>query len=140
MVSIDEFEKILSEIADELPPELFVNLNGGIRLIPEVRMHPAAVSNDLYILGEYHYDSIMGRDISIYYGSFAKTYSYLSSDDLREKIAHTVKHEFRHHLESQGGQRDLEIIDSHQIQAYKNQSATRVTRSSNGNNSHKESS
>lgn len=126
MVSIDEFEKILSEITDELPEDFFVNLNGGIRLIPEAKIHPAAVSSDLYIMGEYHYDSVMGRYISIYYGSFMRTCSFLPLPALRERIAHTLKHEFRHHLESQGGQRDLEIIDDTQIQEYKNLSVSRV--------------
>lgn len=126
MVSIDEFEKILSEITDELPEDLFVNLNGGIRLIPEAKIHPESVKNDLYIMGEYHYDSVMGRYISIYYGSFMRTCGYLPLPVLRERIAHTLKHEFRHHLESQGGQRDLEIIDDTQIQEYKNQSVSWV--------------
>jgi len=125
VVSIDAFEKILSEITDELPEDFFVNLNGGIRLIPDAKIHPAAVNNDLYILGEYHYDSVMGRYISIYYGSFMRTFGYLPLDVLRARIEHTVKHEFRHHLESQGGQRDLEIIDDTQIQEYKNQSVGR---------------
>ena len=126
MVSIDAFDKILSEITDELPEDFFVNLNGGIRLIPDAKIHPAAVKNDLYILGEYHYDSVMGRYISIYYGSFMRTFGHLPLAALRERIEHTLKHEFRHHLESQGGQRDLEIIDDTQIQQYKNQSVGRV--------------
>jgi len=121
VISIDEFSKILSEIADELPQDLFENLNGGIRLIPEAKIHPEAVNNDLYIMGEYHYDSLMGRYISIYYGSFAKTCGYLDPEALRIRISHTLRHEFRHHLESQGGQRDLEVIDFIQIQKYKNQ-------------------
>lgn len=126
MVSIDAFEKILSEITDVLPEDFFVNLNGGIRLISDAKIHPAAVSNDLYILGEYHYDSVMGRCISIYYGSFMRTFGHLPLAALRERMEHTLKHEFRHHLESQGGQRDLEIIDDTQIQEYKNQSVSRV--------------
>lgn len=128
VVSIDTFEMILSEIADELPEDLFVNLNGGILLIPEMKMHPEAINNDLYIMGEYHYDSVMGRYISIYFGSFARTYGNLDPAALRERIAHTLKHEFRHHLESQGGQRDLEIIDSKEIRDYKKQRSRRVSR------------
>ena len=128
MISMDQFEQILSEIADEIPEDLFASLNGGIQLKPEAKMHPEAVDGDLYIMGEYHYDSVMGRDIAIYYGSFSKTCSHLSPAALREKIEHTLKHEFRHHLESQGGQRDLEIIDSKDLIKYKIQSANRVIR------------
>lgn len=126
MISIEEFESLLSEIADELPEDLFVNLSGGIRLVPEAKIHPAAVSNDLFIIGEYHFDSVMGRYISIYYGSFVKTCSNMSVPELREKLMHTVKHEFLHHLESQGGQRDLEIDDEIRIQEYKDQTVERV--------------
>ncbi len=126
MISIEEFETLLSEIADELPQELFVNLSGGIRLIPEAKIHPAALNNDLFIIGEYHFDSAMGRYISIYYGSFVRTCSYMSIGELREKLMRTVKHEFLHHLESQGGQRDLEIIDATRIQEYKNQTVDRI--------------
>ena len=128
MVSIDDFRRILSEIADELPEDLFDNLNGGIVLIPEAKIHPESRSNDLYIMGEYHYDSSLGRRISIYYGSFAVTCGYLDEKALRERISHTLRHEFRHHLESQGGQRDLEVIDFNQIQEYKNQTVEKVHR------------
>ncbi len=134
MISIDEFEKILSEIADELPEDFFINLNGGIRLIPDAKLHPEAVNDDLYIMGEYHYDSIMGRDISIYYGSFARTCGHMRPDELRARIEHTLKHEFRHHLESQGGQRDLEVIDDREIQEYKNKTVLRVTRDDKNTN------
>jgi hypothetical protein len=50
----------------------------------------------------------------------------MSPDTLRERIAHTLKHEFRHHLESKGGQRDLEIIDETDIQEYKNKTVGRI--------------
>jgi len=85
MISYPEFEKILSEIADEMPAEFFISLNGGIRLLPDVKMHPEAVDNDLYIMGEYHYDSVMGRYISIYYGSFVKDIRQLGPAELRKK-------------------------------------------------------
>lgn len=119
MISLDEFEEILSEIADEMPAEFFAGLNGGIRLMPGAKRHPEGVGNDLYILGEYHYNSVMGRDIAIYYGSFARIYGGLPPDALREKIAHTLKHEFRHHLESLGGQRDLERVDEEELKKYR---------------------
>jgi len=126
VISIEEFESILSEIADEMPADFFDSLNGGIRLIPEAKLHSQAVNNDLFILGEYHFDSVMGRYISIYYGSFVRTAGHVSPAMLREKIEHTLKHEFRHHLESQGGQRDLEIIDETEIQKYKNKTVGRI--------------
>ena len=119
MISLAEFNRILSEAADEMPPGFFDELNGGIRLFPEWKMHPEAVHDDLYILGEYRYDSVMGRNIAIYYGSFMRTYGNLDENLLRERIVHTLKHEFRHHLESMGGTRELEIEDRDQIGKYR---------------------
>ena len=118
MISLAEFNRILSEAADEMPPAFFDELNGGIRLLPEWKIHPEAVHGDLFILGEYHYDSVMGRYIVIYYGSFMRTYGTLETSLLRERIVHTLKHEFRHHLESMGGTKELEIEDKDQIGKY----------------------
>lgn len=119
MISLAEFERILSEAADEMPPDFFAGLNGGIRLLPEWKMHPEAVHGDLFILGEYHYDSVMGRNIVIYYGSFMRTYGHLGEPEIRERIVHTLKHEFRHHLESMGGTKELEMEDNEQIGKYR---------------------
>lgn len=118
MISIDEFEEMLRELAQELPEELFLNLNGGILLLPEAKRHPEAVAGELYIMGEYHVDGVMGRYIAIYYGSFGHVYGALTKDELRLKVEHTLKHEFRHHLESQGGDRDLEVVDEQFMQDY----------------------
>ena len=119
MISLAGFNRILSEAADEMPPDFFDDLNGGIRLLPEWKIHPEAVHGDLYILGEYHYDSVMGRNIAIYYGSFIRTYGNLDENLLRERIVHTLKHEFRHHLESMGGTKELEIEDRKQNEKYR---------------------
>ena len=118
MISIDEFEILLQEVADFLPDIFFDELNGGILLLPEVKYHPKARNMDLFVLGEYHYDSIYGRYISIYYGSFNSVYGWLSREQLKEKLEETVKHEFRHHLESKSGISDLEKLDKKQIEDY----------------------
>ncbi|MEF9919264.1 MAG: metallopeptidase family protein, partial [Eubacterium sp.] len=110
MMTIDEFEKLLDETARELPTVFYDELNGGILLLSEVKYHPKAQNNDLYIMGEYHRDQ-MGRYIVIYYGSFERIYGHLDRDALKEQMLHTLKHEFRHHLESMAGMRDLEIFD-----------------------------
>ena len=118
MIDIDEFEILLDDIAMELPAELYNNLNGGILLLPEVKIHPRARKNDLYILGEYCTHPFMGRYIVIYYGSFEKVHGHLNREALRQKMAETLKHEFRHHLENQAGVRDLEILDEKVLQRY----------------------
>ena len=118
MVSIDEFETMIQKIVDTLPEELFTNLNGGVLILSELKIHPQAIQNDLYIMGEYHYDSFYGRYVSMYYGSFMKMFSHLDEKELYEKIEHTIKHELVHHLESQAGIKDLEIWDRDRLEEY----------------------
>ncbi|MEG0680148.1 MAG: metallopeptidase family protein [Eubacterium sp.] len=122
MMTIDEFEKLLDETARELPAVFYDELNGGILLLPEVKYHPKAQNNDLYIMGEYHRDQ-MGRYIVIYYGSFERIYGHLDRDALKEEMLHTLKHEFRHHLESMAGMRDLEIFDRMAMDEYEKKEA-----------------
>jgi predicted Zn-dependent protease with MMP-like domain len=120
MISIDEMEEMLDAIAMELPQEFYKDLNGGIILLPQIKLHSKSKGNDLYILGEYNCDKNLGRFISIYYGSFSQVYGYLSKDQLNEQLKSTIKHEFTHHLESLAGERSLEIKDAQDIAEYLN--------------------
>lgn len=112
IVTIEEFETMLDEIVETLPEVFFRELNGGIHAVPGAKLHNKADSNDLWILGEYSYSTQMGRSIVIYYGSFMNLYASCSLDFIRERLRKNVLHEFRHHLESLAGERDLEIEDS----------------------------
>ena len=56
MISIDRFEEILGELAEELPAEFYHGLNGGILVEDRHPLHPTDVDGDLYILGEYRID------------------------------------------------------------------------------------
>jgi len=118
MVSIDEVQLMLDEIAESLPPEFYEDLNGGIILLPEEKLSPQAKNNDLYILGEYHRGGPLGRYISIFYGSFARMFSGLSAEDLKKRLGDTLLHEFTHHLESLAGEKGLEKWDEEQMRAY----------------------
>ena len=53
MYQFEEIAQMLDEIADSMPYELYRELNGGISLLPQAKIHPQALRNDLYILGEY---------------------------------------------------------------------------------------
>lgn len=119
MISIEEMEVMLNELAGEFPQEFFRELNGGIILKPEVKFHEENLANDLYVLGTYHRGGNLGRYIAIYYGSFSKIYGKLSKDKLKKKLKKTLKHEFLHHLEFLAGERDLEIEDAQNIANYK---------------------
>jgi len=116
VITIEEMEDMLDEIADEFPEELFHDLNGGIILLPEEKANPAG--KNLYILGEYNRGGNLGRYISIYYGSFMKLFGFLSKDQLKEKLVQVLKHEFTHHVESLAGAKDLEIKDEENIAIY----------------------
>lgn len=118
MIPIDEMEIMLDEITAELPKDFFNALNGGIVLLPEQKLHPKSVGNDLYILGEYNHGGVFGRYIAIYYGSFERVYGHFSKAGLKEQLKSTIKHEFLHHLESMAGEKGLEIKDARDIQNY----------------------
>ena len=117
--SIDQLHKILDEIAEELPEEFFRELNQGIILLPEYKLHPESRAQDkLYIMGEY-VRSMAGRHIVIYYGSFERVYSGYPIEIIEEKLRETLYHEFIHHLESLAGERGLEIEDAENLAKYK---------------------
>lgn len=118
MISIDEMEVMLDELAAELPEEFYSELNGGIILLPQAKLHPESRANDLYTMGEYYRDGSLGRYIALYYGSFLRVYGSLSEEQLKAQLRQTLRHEFRHHLESLAGERGLEIEDDQYIEQY----------------------
>jgi len=118
MYSIEEFDLMLDEIAQEIPPAFFGGLSGGVILLEECKLHPEG-AGDLYIMGDYNSRRDMGRCIRIYYGSFMRTHGHLPQHVLRERLRSTLLHELTHHLESLAGERDLEVQDRLQIEEYK---------------------
>jgi hypothetical protein len=119
MVTIDEAEAMLNEIAAELPPEFFKELNGGILLLPEKKLHPDHVHSDLFTLGEYHNTRNMGKFIIIYYGSMIRVFGHLPPAQFKEELRETLLHEFTHHLEFLAGERGLEIKDAIAMEKYR---------------------
>lgn len=120
MVTIEEAQEILDEVAEELPPEIFKELNGGVLLLPDAKLSPEAKSEDLYVMGEYRNTFSMGRYIIIYYGSFEALYGDRSRVRFKRELRKTLRHELTHHLESLAGERDLEIEDEKQMERYRN--------------------
>ena len=47
MMTIDEFEEAMDQIAEELPEEFYRELNGGILILPEKRKSPYAKADDM---------------------------------------------------------------------------------------------
>ena len=116
-MTYEECGRLLDDIADELPVELYRELNGGIVLMDGARLHPYAQNNDLYILGVYVRDSL-GKSIKIYYGSIIRVFPHKTLDEYREILRKTLVHEVRHHNEFLAGADDLVYYDDEQISKY----------------------
>lgn len=116
-MTYEECGAILDDIADELPEELYRELNGGIVLRDEARLHPCALQNDLYILGVYVRDNL-GKSIKIYCGSVIRVYPNKTLDEYRTILRRILVHEVRHHNEFLAGADDLLYYDDEQIKNY----------------------
>ncbi len=118
--SMEAIRDMLDDIQEDLPPILFEELNGGVLLLPEHKLHPESRKEDkLYIKGEYHRSRTLGRQIIIYYGTFKKLYETKSEKKIYKELRKTLHHEFVHHIESLGGEIDLEIDDAIRLEAYR---------------------
>ena len=99
MHTIDDFEKMLVEIADEIPEIFLKDLNGGIILDENCKFNSQG-ADDLCILSEHNHDSDMGCQIIIYYGSFMHMYENEPEEVLRAKLRKALQKELACHLES----------------------------------------
>lgn len=117
MITFEECAEMLDEIADSMPFELYRDLNGGISLLPQQKIHPKALHNDLFILGEYIHNSL-GNAIVFYYGSISRVYGQLSKEELYKQLVRILHHEVRHHNEYLAGCDDLCVYDKEQIDRY----------------------
>lgn len=117
MVTFEECGELLDDIADSVPEPLYRKLNGGIILLPDKKLHPKAVDNDLFILGEYRRDCL-GRYIVIFYGSIMRVYGHYTKEQLKVKLKEILLHEIRHHNEFLAGYKDLVLYDEDRINEY----------------------
>lgn len=121
MVTRDEFDAMLDRLAGELPAEFYNRLNGGIIVLDGARLHPRSGEagsmsvGGLYVMGEYRSDRAMGHYIVIYYGSFVRLYPRYTAEQLEPELRSTLRHEFRHHIETLGGLTTLADEDRVQI-------------------------
>lgn len=119
MVSLEEFEEMADDIVSTLPQDFFRELNGGVVVKEERKIHPQSVGTEMNIMGEYCRSRYLGRTVMIYYGSFMAVYGHEPDSSIKERVRKTILHEFRHHLESLAGERDLEIEDAIRLAKYK---------------------
>lgn len=116
-LDIDGFHRLVEEASEDIPDELFRELNGGILVLGRAKKHPEVQGT--YVLGEYHVERPgMGRYIVLYFGSFLGVLgSRAEAEEYRRQVWKTLLHEFRHHLESLAGVADLEREDREHLEA-----------------------
>ena len=103
MVGRQEFDALLDKLACELPQEFYRHLNGVIIVLDGAKPHPDSPDMGLFVFGEYRHERAIGRYIAIYYGSFMALYPRHTPEQLEPLLRSTLRHEFRHHLESLAG-------------------------------------
>lgn len=109
MLTYEQAGEVLDELVDELPDEIFKNLNGGVSFIEQ----PCRDEEGRYTLGMY-FCGKMGRYIELYYGSFAELYGDIDDESFKNRLKSTLHHELTHHIENQAGDRSLERWDERQ--------------------------
>ena len=120
MMTIDQVNDLLDDMADSFPEELFDGLNGGINLLEEARPDPEFPQGEMYILGEYC-DDCLGQYINLYYGSFAALAEREDWDEQtwEDELYTTLSHELTHHMEGRGGLHALDDRDAEELEEYR---------------------
>lgn len=102
-VTYERFREMVSEEMDLLPPYVFDELSGGVLVEERKRLSPDSVADDLFILGYYTWSGL-GKQITLYYGSFMAVLGRGDEETYRAQIRETLRHEFRHHMETRAGE------------------------------------
>ena len=120
ILTTDEVNDLLDEMAEGFPGALFDGLNGGVNLLEESVPDEEFPEGELYILGEYCEDAL-GRYINLYYGSFAALAEREDWDEQvwGEELRITLSHELTHHMEARGGLHALDDRDAEELAAWR---------------------
>ena len=120
MLTIDEVNDLLDDMADSFPEALFDGLNGGVNLLEEAVPDEEFPEGEMYILGEYCEDAL-GRYINLYYGSFAALAEREAWDrqTWEDELYTTLSHELTHHMESRGGLHALDDRDAEELERWR---------------------
>ena len=126
ILTIDEVNDALDEMAEGFPQVLFEELNGGVNLLEEALPDPQFPEGEMYILGEYCED-VLGRYINLYYGSFAALAERENwdQDTWADELYTTLSHELTHHMESRGGLHALDDRDAEELAQWRAEYAAR---------------
>lgn len=120
ILTIDQVNDLLDDMAESLPDVLFDELNGGVNLLEEALPDPEFPEGEMYILGEYC-DDLLGRYINLYYGSFAALAEREDWDQAtwEEELRTTLSHELTHHMEGRGGLHALDDRDAAELEQWR---------------------
>ncbi|QUO36548.1 metallopeptidase family protein [Dysosmobacter sp. Marseille-Q4140] len=126
ILTIDQVNDALDEMAEGFPQVLFEELNGGVNLLEEALPDPQFPEGEMYILGEYCED-VLGRYINLYYGSFAALAERENwdRDTWADELYTTLSHELTHHMESRGGLHALDDRDAEELAQWRAEYAAR---------------
>ena len=116
VLTIDEVNDLLDEMAESFPEALFRELNGGINLLEDAMPDPEFPEGEMYILGEYCTDCL-GLYINLYYGSFAALAQQegWDEDTWKSELRITLSHELTHHMELLSGLHALDDRDAEEL-------------------------
>ena len=119
-MTIDEVMDFLDETAEQFPPALFDELNGGVNLLEDTVRDPDFPEGEMFILGEYCND-MMGRYINLYYGSFAALARQEDWDreTWEAELRATLSHELTHHMEQRSGLHALDDRDAEELEQWR---------------------
>ena len=120
ILSIDEVNDLLDEMAEEFPAVLFDELNGGVNLLEDTVPDRSFPEGEMYILGEYC-DDLLGRYINLYYGSFAVLAEREDWDreTWEDELYTTLSHELTHHMEGRGDLHALVVRVAAELAAWR---------------------
>jgi len=118
VLSIDEVNELLDDMAGEFPEALFEGLNGGVCLLEDAVPDPELP--EVYIMGEYC-DDLLGNYINLYYGSFAAMAEAedWDRDTWLEELRTTLSHELTHHMELRAGTHALDDADAAELEEFR---------------------
>ena len=120
ILTIDQVNDLLDEMAEGFPEALFDQLNGGVNLLEEALPDRSFPEGEMYILGEYC-DDLLGRYINLYYGSFAALAERedWDRDTWERELYTTLSHELTHHMEGRGGLHALDDQDAAELEQWR---------------------
>lgn len=120
-MTFSEFQQLLTEMVDEIPPAFMEGLQAILALEDE---YVEPDYRDVYRMGEYldigpeqflGGGGGIGRHVVLYWGSFRRIAAGDPSFDWEGEVWETLTHELRHHVESLAG--DASLIGQDELDA-----------------------